>query len=256
MPRSGGTFADLFVGGGSVALAVAERFPTARITVNDVHPGIAAFWSVVAHGRTADLAERVEETVPSIDWFERERLRLIEYHSAPDPYGQEVIDVAFATLLLNRISYVDRKQNEPRDEARWRAAILGVGPVPSTQRKIRRRWFRHELVRALHALAPLAGRLEVYNAHAWEVPGEWDCLYLDPPYAKEGPGLYEKSMTPHEHEALAAYLHERDRWVLSHDDQPEVRELYAGARFTEFGATYSAGPSANKRPTKLLVEAA
>jgi hypothetical protein len=62
-------------------------------------------------------------------------------------------------------------------------------------------------------------------------------------------------MTLPEHEALAGWLHGRERWVLSYDDHPEVRRLYASGKITEIAATYSAGPGENKRRTELLIEA-
>lgn len=277
MPPTGGSFADLFVGGGSVTVAAAERYPTAHITVNDLNAGIAAFWSVAAAGRCADLATLVSEALPSVDLFDREQLFLAEYSPIDDPYGQETIRAAYATLLLHRLSHgsmglrpragryfgTDGKHRESEtaddiffkwvpDEitTRWSTGeyVLELDP---RDRPLTGRWAPKSTVRNLASLAPLAGRLTVRNGRAWEVPGEWDCLYLDPPYVAEGPALYQLSMTTAEHHALADWLHERDRWVLSYDDHPLVRELYSWATISEFTASYTVG--AKKEATELLI---
>ena len=53
--------------------------------------------------------------------------------------------------------------------------------------------------------------------------------YLDPPYAQKAPQLYEWSFDSRQHEELAAALAGTwgFRWVLSYDDTPVIRPLYA-----------------------------
>lgn len=41
------TFVDLFCGGGAVSLAVATQHPKMRIIMNDLDPGVYAFWQCV-----------------------------------------------------------------------------------------------------------------------------------------------------------------------------------------------------------------
>ena len=58
-------------------------------------------------------------------------------------------------------------------------------------------------------------------------------LYLDPPY-KSKYSLYGYKGSMHkgfDHAALAAMLKKRDRWILSYNDCPEIRELYKGTPF-------------------------
>ena len=54
--------------------------------------------------------------------------------------------------------------------------------------------------------------------------------YVDPPYLGRGDGLYRIQMTLADHMRLVEALRSARRWVLSYDDTPAVRELYAWAQ--------------------------
>lgn len=60
--------------------------------------------------------------------------------------------------------------------------------------------------------------------------------YLDPPYINRTQTLYGKHGNMHKdfpHQRLADMLNERDNWLLSYNDCPEVREMYKGHRILE-----------------------
>lgn len=44
-----------FVGGGSVALAMAEHYPTVKLILNDLDQDMAAFWDLVAAAPNSEL---------------------------------------------------------------------------------------------------------------------------------------------------------------------------------------------------------
>ena len=59
-------------------------------------------------------------------------------------------------------------------------------------------------------------------------PGE-AFFYLDPPYVKAGPQLYQAAFTQSDHERLARRLRgEKRPWLLSYDDHPLSHRLYGG----------------------------
>ena len=59
-------------------------------------------------------------------------------------------------------------------------------------------------------------------------PGE-AFFYLDPPYVKAGPQLYQAAFTQSDHERLARRLRRESRpWLLSYDDHPVIHQLYGG----------------------------
>ena len=60
-----------------------------------------------------------------------------------------------------------------------------------------------------------------------------DFLYCDPPYFNKWK-LYECGRNcDFDHAGLAALLMKRDNWILSYNNCPEARELYAGCTITE-----------------------
>ena len=82
-------------------------------------------------------------------------------------------------------------------------------------------------------------------------------LYLDPPYAN-GEKLYGNKGDMHEgfaHEELAELLHQRDRWVLSYNDSPLIRQLYQGRgyRIIEPGWTYGMSGESKKQSREVLI---
>jgi DNA adenine methylase len=60
-----------------------------------------------------------------------------------------------------------------------------------------------------------------------------EMLFLDPPYVRASTNLYGKKGHLHKsfkHQSLCDLLHQRDKWILTYDDSPEVKELYNGYR--------------------------
>lgn len=70
-------------------------------------------------------------------------------------------------------------------------------------------------------------------------------FYLDPPYYRKAEKLYDNHYKPADHAELAEAVAQLDRpWVVSYDNQPEIRTLYSAFRQEVFGINYSAGPVA------------
>lgn len=77
---------------------------------------------------------------------------------------------------------------------------------------------------------------------AWDSPET--LFYLDPPYpmtnTEAGQGLYQCDMTLADHSALADVLFKvQGRWLLSCEDHPLIRDLYAAYNIREIIAPYS-----------------
>ena len=79
--------------------------------------------------------------------------------------------------------------------------------------------------------------------------------YLDPPYLISSNNLYGLRGDAHkgfDHEELAVIiLWKRDKWVLSYNDCPEIRELYKHAQILETKWAYSMGN--RKKSEELLI---
>ena len=88
--------------------------------------------------------------------------------------------------------------------------------------------------------------------HAWTNQQNPAFVYLDPPYYKKGPELYQFSFGKEQHEWLANRLRSLPHpWLLSYDDCEEVRALYQYAVVREVPLNYSINGATTK--TELLI---
>ena len=233
------SFCDAFLGGGSVLLDVASRYPDIKLVANDADYGIACFWRVVASDQYRELCNLIRDAEVNLEAFKRMKVRDLGNLSA--------VEVAFSRLYLNRTSYNG----------------LGLNPQggktqANPKYAIRSHWNVDDLIKRIencHRL--LAGRLEVANLHFRDFLNahRYQPTYLDPPYVVAGPGLYSISMSHQDHEELANLLLDRADWLLSIDDARPVRKWYRGAAIRRIPVQYSiAGRKKKcKRTHELLI---
>lgn len=219
----GDDFHDVFVGGGSVLVRVAQTHPKSRLFANDLDPLMYAFWKTVVGDPDDfdDLSARMR-VVPTIDQF-------VELRSQT-PETQ--VDKAYQAVFFNRTTFSGMRRSGP---------IGGYDTQGETKWKVSCRYNPNRLVNELRQLRILLlGRLSVfcedgsvYTRHTR------DYMYLDPPYYAQGKALYPVAMTDEDHTALAAALRHHGRWLLSYDDAPTVRQLYDWAAIAKIPARYS-----------------
>jgi DNA adenine methylase len=222
--QAGGVFCEPFVGGGSVALAVAEREmkirkrsynPGAplRIVLNDRNPGVAAFWSIISGEDWASyraFVTRVIDAEPSVTLFKSLKA------SQPTTQG----DLAYKFFLLNRMCFMP--SNGKRPLGGWTQPRGGIDD----------RCNMESLIDQMHAAREiLIGRTSVFALDFSKViaaaESDWT-LYLDPPYYAAGSELYtEFTMEDEKHIELRDMLRETPAdWVLSYDKHTRIAELY------------------------------
>jgi DNA adenine methylase len=190
MLRRDDRFYDVFTGGGSIALYIAEKYPNAKITMNDLDRNIFAFWSIVAEhdDRIYDLFKLMRRK-PTVGLFTKMRKK--------DPIG--MIEQAYYAIFFNRCTF---------------SGIYTSGPIGGYEQKsdwkIYCRYNYKTLKRdMLHARELLAGRTTVTNLHFVDVLRNKGVFYLDPPYYTMGDTLYPTKMTHEEHINLADILRDR-----------------------------------------------
>lgn len=196
-------FAEPYVGGGSVALWVAQNYPKLPIILNDRDPEVAALWRVLVGDEHEALAEMVRRRRPTRKFFGE----LTNGAASVDRH------LTFRRIMFSRLAYdgrIDGGWSENR-RVRFDGADLA--------RRIRR----------IHNL--LAGRTTVFNEDALDLiqrlPAK-TVIYADPPYPTQGPKLYRHAMSEGEHEALAdALRRRRGPWLVSNEYARSIRELYA-----------------------------
>jgi DNA adenine methylase len=220
--RDAPTFTDVFVGGGSVLIAVAERYPSKRLIANDLDLRMAAFWQLVATGTDSDAAAfcKLLRIPVTLEWFNAFRNMTLDTQTMR----------AYHAVFFNRTTF---------------SGIATAGPIggqaQASEWKVDCRYNADRLVADFKNLRELfQGRLTVTCADCLKVVSTTsDAMYLDPPYYKQGKNLYPVSMTPAEHSALAKALEDRPRWVMSYDNCPEILDSYSFANIIPVDVRYS-----------------
>jgi DNA adenine methylase len=225
-----GEYAEVYAGGAAVGLTLLYGEYARRIHINDIDPGVYAFW-VAARDQTAELCRRVHEA--KLNMKEWERQRAVQLSSDPDP-----LDLAFSTFYLNRTN---------------RSGIITGGVIGGKKQtgewKIDARFNKRDLIQRIERVGRWASRIKIYNLDGAEflrrvapkLPDR-SLLYLDPPYYVKGQQmLYANYYGPSDHAGLARIVKNSVRhWVVSYDDAMEVRRLYKPHRSISYSIAYAA----------------
>ena len=223
-------YAEPFAGGAGAALRLLADEVVRTIRLNDLSPGIAAFWRSVFL-ETEELATRIE----------RAKVDIRHWHSAREvfhsPEGQTDVDLGFATFYLNRCN---------------RSGILDARPIGGLDQggkwKIDARFNRADLAARVRFLGQYRRRVQVTQLDARVFVRELEPLgmdvffYVDPPYLAQGDDLYLDSLSYDDHKELAAQLKASSLlWLLTYDVSEAVtKELYPGLRTAQFNIAHTA----------------
>lgn len=223
-------YAEPFAGGAGAALHLLRNDNVEGIHLNDLNPGIAAFWRA-----SLDYPYhfcRLVETVP---------LTIDEWHRQADIYANPAryddFELGFATFYLNRTN---------------RSGILDARPIGGFQQlgrwKIDARFNREALCSRIQAIADLRDRIFVTEYDALDfLNGMQDIakdvfVYVDPPYLVQGQGLYLHALDTQAHLELARLLASAEfPWLLTYDDDPRITSLlYDEVRCATFDISHTA----------------
>lgn len=228
-------FVDLFVGGGSVLLEVAQKYPKIQLYANDKNSWISSFWKIVAGG-DADKFEELQKLVAVKPTLER-------FYKLREEPAKTDVEEAYRGLFFNRTTF---------------SGISYSGPIGGKEQKSKYtvdcRYNSKKLkAKLILCRELLQGRTTVSNNdfHDCEVfiDGNYP-VYLDPPYYVKGDALYTEKMTNEDHEDLSGFLKDSDNWVLSYDDCSEIRELYKDNTIIDLSARYCINGKKNNWESK------
>lgn len=218
-------FCDAFVGGGSVALEVAGKYPKSRIYLNDKDYWIYSFWDIVAGKET----DKLPDLLKLID----QPATLEQFYKLKEEATNDKLRCAYKAIFLNRTTF---------------SGILKSGPIGGKEQKseytVDCRYNAGKLKKKITACNKLLhGRTTVMNYSINDCLATQDSgttIYLDPPYYNKGSALYTEFMMPIEHKQMADFIHSRvvGPWILSYDDCPQVRELYSKNTIIDLAARY------------------
>lgn len=211
-----------FLGGGSIELACTTKM---QVYGADIFEPLTAFWRVLLK-QPERLANRVEQYYPLT------RANFY-YHQKRFIHLTDEVEQAAAFFVLNRSSFS--------------GTTLSGGMSPGHPR------FTPSAIERLRSFK--VDNFQVERADYRDVIPKHDdaFLYLDPPYWN-GQALYGVKGSTHktfDHRALAKLLQERDRWLMSYNDCPEVRELYKDNSIVSIEWIY--GMSKDKQSKEVLI---
>lgn len=223
-------YAEPFAGGAGAALRLLTDEVVEAIRINDLDPGVAAFWRCLFHD-TDELVRRVETAAVSVAAWRRHRNIYLHPHDHDDR------TLGFATFFLNRCN---------------RSGILTARPIGGLDQtgnwKIDARFNRPELIRRIRYLAEFRHRVTISQLDARVFLDELQpyaqslLVYIDPPYIAQGDDLYLDRLSYSDHLDLAAQLRASDlRWFMTYDSDDRVTDgLYPNLRCARFNIKHTA----------------
>lgn len=226
-PRHFRRYVEPFAGGAGVALRLLVDEYVDEVLLNDLNPGIAAFWrAVFCH--TSEFVNRMRKCRVSVAEWRRQR-EIYTSRAGDD------VEVGFATFFLNRTN---------------RSGILDARPIGGLDQtgkwKIDARFDKSRLADRIGVLARYASRVTVCEEDgiglAKKFASDRDSfIYADPPYLKHGDDLYLDTLKWNDHMRLAKTLRNADGWLVTYDADPRIiTQLYAGLRCAEFQTSHTA----------------
>lgn len=231
-------YLEPYAGGASVALTLLYEDYVSSIAINDLNPGVYAFWhSVLAY--TDEFCELVAETPLTVDEWQRQRTAAFTEESSDLARG-------FATFFLNRTN---------------RSGIVAGGVIGGLDQtgpwKIDARFPRGELIRRIRKIARFRSRITVTGVDTLGLlkaaPKSDQSLYfLDPPYYIKGEGLYDNFYGHDDHVRIRDAVTElASPWVVSYDAAPEIMQMYRDCQSLRYSLSYSA--STRQRGSEVML---
>lgn len=215
-------FREPFVGGGSVFIRLKQQFADKKFWINDKYAELAAFWR--------ELQNNHENLLEKINCWKNEfddGKRLHKFLQA-NKASFNRLETAAAFFVFNRITFSGTTEAGGFSEQAFRlrftrSSVERLKAIPGVLQNVEITDFDYETV---------------VNA-----PGKNVFLFLDPPYfSATDSALYGKNGELHknfDHARFASVLRAcPHRWLLTYDDSPFVRELFAFAKIKSWNLMY------------------
>jgi DNA adenine methylase len=229
---AGGTYAEIYAGGASVAFALLLKGHASSVHINDVDPSIHAFWYCVLN-ETEALCRLIRNRRVSVAEWTRQR------QVQKDPNNYDPIELGFSTFFLNRTN---------RSGIVCSGGMIG-GAAQSGSWRLDARYNKSELIERIERIAEHRSRVKLHREDAEQflrsvlptLPAK-SFLYLDPPYYVKGTRRLYANFYCHEDHARIAEVMRRAKlsWLVSYDDKREIRALYRSFRTRRYQLTYTA----------------
>lgn len=242
--KVGCVFYEPFAGSAALSLMLLENNIVSSAVINEKDPLIYYFWMAVFN-HTEELINIIKHTDVTIEnWYELSKYRDLEYIK-----DKTTSQIGYAGLFLNRTNF---------------SGILKANPLgglkQTSEYKINCRFNKEAIITSVSKLGELRNRVKVYNLDALEFMNlnlkhkrnKSTFVYIDPPYYKQGPGLYRYFYTHEQHLELAKFIKTKAfPWLISYDDVSEIRKIYSKSSCINLYMDYSVKTS--KKGKELLI---
>lgn len=227
-----GEYVEPYAGGAGIALELLLQEYVSLIRINDVSHHVYSFWKSVLND-TDELCRRIKNTRLTVASWDRQK-RIFA-----NPKEHDYLTLGFSTFFLNRTN---------------RSGILNGGVIGGRDQsgpwKIDARYNADELIYRIESIAKMKNRIKLTRSDAVTFlkrgAKTWpkkSLVYLDPPYFEQGRELYYDYYKAEDHaevaEIIAAKMKDR-YWIVSYDNVPEIRKLYADFRRLSYNVRYTA----------------
>ena len=230
-----GEYVEPYAGGAGIALELLFHEYVSRIHINDVSLPVYAFWKAVLN-HTDELCRLVVDTPLTVKVWDKQKVILGNASDYDD------LALGFATFFLNRTN---------------RSGILNGGIIGGRDQtgpwKIDARYNARELVHRIQSIARMKDRIRLTRRDALRFlksgVTRWSpktLIYLDPPYYAKGRDLYYDFYEPKDHACVADFVQKNiklQRWIVSYDNDPAIRQLYKSSPHIVYDIGYSARSS-------------
>jgi len=225
------TYAEAFVGMGGIFLR-RDRRPRSEV-INDWSEDVSTFFRILQRHYVAFM-DMLRFQLTTRSGFER----LVR----TDPSTLTDLERAARFLYLQRLAFGGKVTGRN----------FGVDPVNPARFDITK---LAPLLEALHErLAPVVIERLPWGAFLDKYDRSGTLFYLDPPYYgcedDYGSGMFDRI----EFETMAERLGRlKGRFILSLNDRPEVRQIFARFQFEETETTYTIAGGSNAKPAGELI---
>lgn len=227
---SDGHYIEPYAGGAAVAIELLLTGVVKRITINDSNIPLYSFW-VSALNETDKFCSKIERSELSVKEWDRQKEIYRDRNSS-------TFDLGFSFFYLNRTN---------------RSGILNGGIIggraQNSEWGIEARFNRDALIDKIKSISRYKKRISIFNDDALKFlesqKKNWDentLVYLDPPYYKKGPYLYENKYKERDHRDVAECVSKLAgfKWIVSYDDVAPIHSYYERFQWTQYYLQYSA----------------
>lgn len=237
-------YAEPYAGGASLALSLLFKERVETVLLNDLDVAIYSFWWAVLEHNSRFLDRIGTVTVTPEEWGRQRSTYLLGRRA--DPF-----ELGFATFFLNRTNH---------------SGIMNGGMIGGKEQrgewKLDARFNRDDLIARVSRVGRYRSRIRLSNLDALVFLSKLKqrkrqkLIYLDPPYFKKGPDLYLNAYGPDDHAKVRAAVGRiGSPWVVSYDDVPEIKALYAGIKSRSFDLLHNARSSRTGREVLFFSDA-